>query len=439
MERPEARPRAGGAREADDDEPRPAGRVDLPPVGRAAAEVPGIGTLGHDPLEAHLLHLPEERLATPLEVFAEADGARLGHDGAQVAPPLGERKVAQIAVVEREQVEGVEACRRLERGAPDIVRTREPGALLQAPEARIPRRVVDDDFAVQHDPPEGEFAQRARDVRERRERVVSVARQEAPLAIDGRGQHAVAVQLEFEVPRGVVERVLARLGEHELHLRRVDRPLRRTRRLEGRGHALPRIPPLLPPRHLLDGEPGEDGTLGERPILEDRVPAAPLADEQPLLPRLPLLEPHERPHALELVAPQFEQELAVLQSLLRILEHDAAPDVPHDHLAAAVLARRNYALELDVLDGVVLDVDGELLVGGIGRDPLWHCPRDEDAPDLQAQVVVQPGRRVQLDDEHADPRRGRPPEGLRRALGRSLLTVLLESPAGHARGAPSRS
>ena len=43
-----------------------------------------------------------------------------------------------------------------------------------------------------------------------------------------------------------------------------------------------------------------------------------------------------------------------------------------------------------------------------------------------------PGRRVQLDHEHADTRPGRPAEGLRRALGRALVPVFLEFFSWHA-------
>ena len=73
--------------------------------------------------------------------------------------------------------------------------------------------------------------------------------------------------------------------------------------------------------------------------------------------------------------------------------------VPHDHVAPAVLARRDHALEVEVLDRVVLDVDGERAAVGVERRALGHRPAHQHAVDLQAQVVVQAAGPVALHDE----------------------------------------
>ena len=50
--------------------------------------------------------------------------------------------------------------------------------------------------------------------------------------------------------------------------------------------------------------------------------------------------------------------------------------VPHDHVAAAVLAARDDALEVEVVERVVLDVDGQALDVGVERRALRHRPAD---------------------------------------------------------------
>ena len=90
--------------------------------------------------------------------------------------------------------------------------------------------------------------------------------------------------------------------------------------------------------------------------------------------------------------------------------------VPHDDVAPAVLALGDDPLEVEVLDGVVLDVDGELAGLGVERRPLGHGPAGEHAVDLQPQVVVEAAGPVALHDE---PARGAGPDGARpRGLGR---------------------
>ena len=73
--------------------------------------------------------------------------------------------------------------------------------------------------------------------------------------------------------------------------------------------------------------------------------------------------------------------------------------VPHDHVAAAVLAARDDALEVEVVERVVLDVHRQAPDVGVERRALRHRPADQHAVDLEAEVVVQAAGPVALDDE----------------------------------------
>ena len=88
-----------------------------------------------------------------------------------------------------------------------------------------------------------------------------------------------------------------------------------------------------------------------------------LVDEQPLLlaPPLPLRRPHEHEAPGELLAVDVEVQIALRDGLGRIDPGLGAPPspVPDDDVAAAVLAGRDHALEVGVLDRVVLDLHRE--------------------------------------------------------------------------------
>ena len=93
--------------------------------------------------------------------------------------------------------------------------------------------------------------------------------------------------------------------------------------------------------------------------------------------------------------------------------------VPHDHVAAAILPGRDDPLEVQVLDGVILDVDGRVPDVRVQGRPLRHGPAHQHAVDLEPQVVVQPPRPVPLHDK---PRAAGFPAGPR-ALGAGPLAA----------------
>ena len=70
---------------------------------------------------------------------------------------------------------------------------------------------------------------------------------------------------------------------------------------------------------------------------------------------------------------------------------------------APYCARRDHALEVEILDRVVLDVDGHPPNAGIEGRPLGDRPAHEDAVDLEPEVVVETRGAVSLDDEAPRP------------------------------------
>ena len=80
--------------------------------------------------------------------------------------------------------------------------------------------------------------------------------------------------------------------------------------------------------------------------------------------------------------------------------------VPHDDRARAVAALPDRALEVGVVERVVLDGHRQALLARVGRRALGDGPRLEHAVDLEAEVVVQRARRVLLDDEDRPARHG---------------------------------
>ena len=112
------------------------------------------------------------------------------------------------------------------------------------------------------------------------------------------------------------------------------------------------------------------------------------------------------------------------------LEQLVRPPVPDLDRPRAVLAGGDLALERRVLERVVLDVDGQAPAARLERDPLGDGPAGERAPQLEPEVVVQPSRRVLLDDEDGRVAAFPGAERLGRALRIALPPILAELPRG---------
>ena len=167
---------------------------------------------------------------------------------------------------------------------------------------------------------------------------------------------------------------------------------------------------------------GRDGE--HRPV--PRCAAFPrvLAQQQPVLGVAVEVRRYERPHAVEPLAVEADGQAAVallLQQLVR------AP-VPDLDRAGAVLARGNRALEVGVLERVILDVHGEMPLPAPERNPFRHGPAGERPVALEPEVVVQPPRGMALDHEARSlVRPVAPVERLGRPVAAALTAVLVEA------------
>ena len=86
-------------------------------------------------------------------------------------------------------------------------------------------------------------------------------------------------------------------------------------------------------------------------------------------------------------------------AVLLLLDELVGPLVPELDGSGSVLPLRDLALEGRVLERVVLDVNGEVLLPGLEGHALGHRPAGERSVALQPEVVVQAARVVSLHDE----------------------------------------
>src|SRR5690606_17733527 len=123
------------------------------------------------------------------------------------------------------------------------------------------------------------------------------------------------------------------------------------------------------------------------------------AREQPLGLRIVGAHPHQRPASLHLVATQCEHQLATPEALVWVALTLPGAAVPDLHRAAAVLPLGDLALELAVLERVILDLDRQSPDSVLATDALGHRPALEHAIQLESQVVVLVRSEMVLDHE----------------------------------------
>ena len=104
------------------------------------------------------------------------------------------------------------------------------------------------------------------------------------------------------------------------------------------------------------------------------------------------LRGHERPLPFEL-APVQDHGQRAIGALARDLVGAAIEQL---HRAGAVLARRDVALEVGVLERVVFDVNRERALASAQRHAARQRPAHQGAVALQPQVVVQAARGMAL-------------------------------------------
>ena len=132
--------------------------------------------------------------------------------------------------------------------------------------------------------------------------------------------------------------------------------------------------------------------------------------------------------ALEPLPVQADSEPAVLL----LLEQLVGAVVPDLDRAGAVLSRGDLSLERRILERMVLDVDGEVLLSGLEGHAFGNRPARERAVSLQTEVVMEAASVVPLDDEDRRLSALLAAERLRRLLGVALALVLGELRLCHA-------
>src|SRR5262249_11989346 len=111
------------------------------------------------------------------------------------------------------------------------------------------------------------------------------------------------------------------------------------------------------------------------------------------------------------------------EALVRIPQRFPGAAVPQDDRAGAVLALRDGAFEAAIVQRMILDMHGQPLFAGNEAGPARDRPAFQDAVHLQAEIVMQPGGVVLLDDETGTARVGSASPGLRRDREVPLLAV----------------
>ena len=404
---------------ADDHDLLLAAQLDLQPVPAAAAGLVGAEpALGHDPLQSLLGRRLREVDALAHDVGGVAHQPVGPQHPAQQVLAVLERHVHQRSPLEVQQVEDhVGHGDRLTLLAGQRWRIRigpagghlqcpQPGLLLQ-PAERRPALLVEGDHLAVHDRLFGIDPRRgAGQVREVGGGIDAVARPDARPAAADHGLDPVAVPLDLVQPVIVVEGGIGQGGHHGRHevglaflagLRQVRRHVRAGwRLLEARRHAV---------LDLVVGAAGLDAgreVLGI-PAIDRRLVA--LLDEQPLLalvaPAAAAAGADDGVATAQPLPEEAELQLARPDGARRVvglLRLEGAP-VPDDDVAGAVLAVRDHALEVEVLDRVVLGAHRQPLLVGIQGRPLGHRPADEDAIHLQPGVVVEGGGPMTLHHE----------------------------------------
>jgi hypothetical protein len=194
-----------------------------------------------------------------------------------------------------------------------------------------------------------------------------------------------------------------------------------------RAHAVPLD--LVPPALVVAGKLSEH-RLHRLDALRHRLPARVRGRVHAVDHPVPAAGPKERVAATDALAGEGEDHFVVAELLGLV-----GPVVPDRHRPGAVLTRRDRALELEVLQRVVLGVDREPVLVWVLRHALRQRPGDGDPLVFEPQVPVQVRRVVLLDDEApgAGVRRARRlvPARLRGSPRRALRAVLVEGPARH--------
>ena len=397
---------AGG--EAAHDEVGGLSRLDLGPrVGALAGEVAAPATLCYDPLKAQgdgaVVGLP----ALGREVLDEGNGPDRHKGTGERLFALLEDDARQVEAVEVEQVEGHVGHGDARLGGSHIEFTGEVHALLEELKGGDAALVEGADLAVEDGFGDGLGGEGGDKAGIGGGEVGAATGVEAGLAGGDVGDGADAVQLRLEEPVGVGEG-LAYGGHHRGEGVGEGGGLRAVEGVGGVVGGGLAVAGEAAGADVVEGEAGDDGAILFGEVGLGIGVGVVVLEEEPVGGGL-----DQRPGALELAAAHLDRDLADLDGglhgRLRFLAGGEVEDavvlggvgarVPDNDLARAVLPLRDDAFEGGVGDGVVLGHDGVAADGGVAGGAAGHGPRLHHAADLEAQVVVEAGRVVLLDDE----------------------------------------
>lgn len=300
-------------------------------------------------------------------------------------------------------------------------------ALEQALEAGESVLIERHDLAVEHDAVGGECPHRALHlgIGGRGVPPGAVGERHVAASLVGHDAHAVQLQLE-DVARSGHDAVLGGTAEHGRQLAAVDVAPRRAERL---GPRLGGLGDVVGALQLIDGQARQHrarlrlaDVLGRLALGVDVL----LLDEEPVSPPGALLEAHEREPTTKLVSCKYKIQLSVLGALLGAgLEVPNLPAIPADHRTRAVAPLGDDALEVHVLERVILGLHGEALLLWIQGGTVRHGEAREYTAALDAEIVVASRGVVQVHHERAVARLGgRVGAGLARRLARDAEIAL---------------
>src|SRR5437899_3535254 len=288
--------------------------LDLDPRATAPAGFVGrVEPLAHNALEPGLAARVEHRASAPFLIRRRLPRRALQLQGFQPLATIGVGQLEQRTPVLPHHIEEHVGDRHLFHLAADLRLRRQAHALLDLLEAGPPLLVQRDDLAVEDHLGRAQRASHGVDLRIARGDGLATAAQQLHGSAFDIGLGADAIPLELEAPCGVRGGRLAdELGVHGL---------------DARGHRLALW--ILRRIHPVD-----------HPVLA-------IGLEQDVA-------------AVDPLAAQDDHHLAV-RPLFRLVG-TAVPDL---HRASAVLALRDLAGEVDVVERVILDVDGEVVLLGV--------------------------------------------------------------------------
>ena len=268
--------------------------------------------------------------------------------------------------------------------------------LLHFRKARAPLLVESTDLAVENGVRRSHrLSDLPRETGEAGCEVVAVSARQLHLAARDRRDRPIAVPLDLVHPTGSLRHLVRKRGEHGRDLGGARRSL---------GRRLGR---------LLDG-------------------LVPLLDQKPVLGIAGELRRHQGPEPLQPLTFEADGQPAVAL-LLDELVHSRVPDLDRP---SAIVSGRDLALEARVVEWVILDVNGEVPLAGLERNPLRDRPACERPVALEAKVVVESPSIVSLHHEDRCFPTFLPSERL--GCLRFLSLALVFGEPGHAHSVPIR-